>query len=100
MGFSGPPPYLCFFEKAQITLDFSDFQKINAARLDGRKSAIKQLAFFHFLNKSTQCTSNMRVNPNKTTAYVLIKVSTSLDTVSKADIPYIANVKLSCSIGR
>ena len=64
----------------------------------GEKTAIKQLAFFHFLNKSTECASNMRINPNKATAYVLAKILTSLDTVSKENIPYIVKIKLRCLI--
>jgi hypothetical protein len=50
----------------------------------GEKLGQKQLAFFHFLNKYTKCHANMRINPNKAIAYVLAKISTSLDTVLKA----------------
>jgi len=68
--------------------------------LIGEKTAIKQLVFLRFHNKYARCRVDMKINPNKATANVLAKIATSIDTVPKADNPYIVRLKFQCSMVR
>lgn len=60
------------------------------------KTATRQLMLFQSLNKYVDCHIKMGINPNKATAYVQTRISTSPETESKIDNPYIVRPKLQC----